>query len=69
MADGKQEEVPANSGAPVTTVAGAIIDKFLEELGAAEGYADVATNLRKVIVEQKSFSEADIRKALFGDVP
>jgi hypothetical protein len=48
------------------SVAHQIIGEFLVELKKTDGYAEIADNLKKVILEDKP-SEASLRIAMFGE--
>jgi hypothetical protein len=55
--------------APVPTVASTVLTKFFDELAKTEGFAEIAPNLRKVVLNDGVFAEPAIRAALFPDAP
>lgn len=52
----------------VATVSKAVLGSFLEDLAKIEGFQDVATNLKKAVIEDGVFAEPVIRAAMFPDV-
>lgn len=49
------------------SVAANILGEFFEVLQAEEGFEEVTTRLRKVVLEDGVFAEPSIRAALFPD--
>ena len=53
----------------VATVSKAVLSTFLVDLAKTEGFADVAANLKKVVIDDGVFAEPAIRAAMFPDAP
>lgn len=56
-------------GAKVTTVAGAVLTTFFDELAKADDLGEIAINLKKLILEDGVFAEPSVRAVLFPDAP
>jgi hypothetical protein len=54
------------AGQVAGTVAEQIVDEFLTQLEALDGYKAVSQRLRQTILVDKKRSEAALRQALFG---
>ena len=54
---------------PVATVSKAVLGAFLEDVAKNEGFEDVASTLKKVVIEDGVFAEPAIRAAIFPDAP
>jgi N-acetylneuraminic acid mutarotase len=61
---GVEKQDPAVKG----SVAHHIINKFVEALAEKEDYKEVASKLKDIVFEAK-LTEADLRKAMFGEDP
>ncbi|RWD32148.1 MAG: hypothetical protein E5Y88_30005 [Mesorhizobium sp.] len=53
----------------VTTVARSILSTYFADLAEVEGFGDVATRLRKTVLEDGKFADAHLRAALFDAIP
>ncbi|RAZ88887.1 hypothetical protein DPM33_20870 [Mesorhizobium hawassense] len=62
-----QEDAAAEPPAQVKSVAANILGQFFAELEKEEGLGDVATRLRKVVLDDGVFAEPSIRAAIFPD--
>lgn len=51
----------------VKSVASTILTEFFDVLEKSEGFEDVATKLRKVVLDDGVFAEPSIRVAMFPD--
>lgn len=51
----------------VTTVAGAVLSSFFEELARVEDFGESAEQLRKLVLVDGVFAEPAMRNALFPD--
>ena len=51
----------------VKSVAATILGEFFDAVGQEEGLTEVATRLRKVVLDEGVFAEPSIRAALFPD--
>lgn len=53
----------------VGTVAGAVLATFFDALATTSDLADIAANLRKIVLDDGVFAEPAVRAALFPDAP
>ncbi|MDK9696973.1 MAG: hypothetical protein OEL76_11320 [Siculibacillus sp.] len=53
----------------VKSVSAVILGQFFDVLEKEEGFAEVASRLRKLVLEDGIFAEPSIRGALFPDTP
>src|SRR3546814_16635272 len=53
----------------VGTVAGAVLATFFDALATTSDLADIAANLRKIVIDDGVFAEPAVRAALFPDAP
>lgn len=53
----------------VGTVAGTVLTTFFDALAATDDLADIATNLKKIVLDDGVFAEPAVRAALFPDAP
>lgn len=51
---------------PVQSVAGQVLQTFIDALAAEAGYEDIAARLKSEIIDKRSMSEASLRGAIFG---
>src|SRR3546814_12278975 len=51
----------------VGTVAGAVLATIFDALATTSDLADIAANLRKIVLDAGVFAEPDVRAALFPD--
>lgn len=65
----KEENLAAGSSDldAVPTVAGNVLLTFFDELAKLDDLADVAINLKKLVMEDAVFSEPAIRTVIFPD--
>tara|TARA_R110002051_G_scaffold269600_1_gene329806 strand:- start:19868 stop:20077 length:210 start_codon:yes stop_codon:yes gene_type:complete len=56
-------------GVKVTTVAGAVLTAFFDELEKTEDLKEIAANLKKLVLEDGVFAEPSVRAVLFPDAP
>ena len=61
-AEGSSEE-------KVGTVAGAVLTTFFDELAKTDDLADIAANLKKLVLDDGVFAEPAVRAVLFPDAP
>ncbi len=52
---------------PVATVSKAVLGAFLDDLSKNQGFEDIASTLKKVVIEDGVFAEPAIRVAIFPD--
>lgn len=57
----------AEPPATVKSVAATILGEFFDTLAKEEDFGDIASKLRKVVLEEGVFAEPSIRAALFPD--
>lgn len=62
-------EESSNSGGKVGTVAGAVLTTFFDALAKTDDLADIAANLKKIVLDDGVFAEPAVRAALFPDAP
>jgi hypothetical protein len=62
-----EDNQEAEGGAAVGTVAEKILIAVFDEMANDEGLANVASSLRKLVLEEGIFSEAALRAAIFAD--
>ena len=53
----------------IGTVAGAILTTFFDELAKSDDLADIAANLKKIVLDDGVFAEPALRAVLFPDAP
>lgn len=53
----------------VSTVAGAVLNKFFDELAKTDDLAEIAADLKKIVLDDGVFAEPALRAALFPDAP
>jgi len=53
----------------VKSVSATILGEFFDELAKDQSLADVASKLRKTVLDESVFAESAIRAALFPDAP
>lgn len=51
----------------VTTVAGAVLSSFFDELARVDDFSECAEQLRKLVLVDGVFAEPAVRNALFPD--
>jgi hypothetical protein len=64
----EEQEIVAE-GEEVTTVARSILSTYFAELAQVDGFTDIAARLRKVVLDDGVFADAQLRAALFDDAP
>lgn len=62
-------EVDSDSEEKIGTVAGAILTTFFDELAKGDDLADIAANLKKIVLDDGVFAEPALRAVLFPDAP
>ncbi|SFG53152.1 hypothetical protein SAMN05518801_1442 [Novosphingobium sp. CF614] len=62
-------EERSDSDEKVGTVAGAVLTKFFDALAKTDDLADIAANLKKIVLDDGVFAEPAVRVALFPDAP
>ena len=62
-----QEQAPEPP--KIQSVAASILAQFFDALEKEEGFAEVAPNLRKVVLDEGIFAEPSIRSVLLPDAP
>jgi hypothetical protein len=65
MSTESQTDVQSGDQTSAQSVAHSIISKFIAELSAKDGFAEIAKSLERVVYTAPS--EAALRTALFGD--
>jgi hypothetical protein len=65
MSGAKNEKLPIQTA----SVAQSVFEKYFTELSKAEGFAEIAPRLKKVVMEDGVFSDAVIRAAMFPETP
>lgn len=69
MQEPSAEEESSDSDEKVGTVAGAVLTTFFDALAKADDLADIAVNLKKIVLDDGVFAEPAVRAALFPDAP
>lgn len=59
----------SDSDEKIGTVAGAVLTTFFDELAKRDDLADIAANLRKIVLDDGVFAEPALRAILFPDAP
>jgi len=59
----------AEVGVNVGTVASAVLTAFFDALAKTDDLAEVAGNLKKIVLDDDVFAEPVVRAALFPDAP
>ncbi|MBN8816292.1 MAG: hypothetical protein J0J06_12705 [Sphingomonas sp.] len=59
----------SESGEKVSTVAGAVLTTFFDALAKTDDLADIAANLKKLVLADGVFAEPAVRATLFPDAP
>lgn len=59
----------SDSDEKVGTVASAVLTTFFDALAKTDDLADIAANLKKIVLEDGVFAEPAVRAALFPDAP
>jgi hypothetical protein len=59
----------SDSDEKIGTVAGAVLTAFFDELAKSDDLADIAANLKKIVLDDGVFAEPAIRAVLFPDAP
>jgi hypothetical protein len=62
-------EENSDSDEKVSTVAGAVLTTFFDALAKTDDLADIAANLKKIVLDDGVFAEPAVRAALFPDAP
>ena len=62
-------EENSDSDEKVGTVAGTVLTTFFDALAKTDDLADIAANLKKIVLDDGVFAEPAIRAALFPDAP
>jgi hypothetical protein len=67
--DADDETLP-NQGedGEVTTVARSVLAAYFDKLATTDGFTEIASRLRKVVLDDGQFSDTAIRAAIFPDV-
>lgn len=63
------KEVSSASEEKVGTVASAVLNTFFDELAKTADLADIAANLKKLVLDDCVFAEPAVRAVLFPDAP
>lgn len=58
---------PSDAQLHVTTVAGAVLASFFDELARVDDFGECAEQLRKLVLVEGVFAEPALRNALFPD--
>lgn len=58
---------PAGERSRVTTVAGAVLSSFFDELARVDDFGECAEQLRKLVLVDGVFAEPAMRNAMFPD--
>ena len=61
------EDVKNNDTTAAQSVAGQVLQAFIDALAAKPGYEGIAERLKSEIIDKESTSEALLRRALFGE--
>ncbi len=61
------EVVKDNDTRAAQSVAGQVLQAFIDALAAKPGYEEIAERLKSEIIGKQSTSEASLRRALFGE--
>lgn len=69
MQEPSAAEESSDSDEKVGTVAGAVLTAFFDALAKADDLADIAVNLKKIVLDDGVFAEPAVRAALFPDAP
>ena len=56
-----------NNTTGAESVSAQVLQAFIDELAAKPGYEDIAERLKSEIIDNRSTSEASLRRALFGE--
>jgi hypothetical protein len=59
----------SDSDEKIDSVAGAVLTTFFDELAKCDDLADIAANLRKIVLDDGVFAEPALRAVLFPDAP
>ncbi len=59
----------SDSDEKIATVAGAVLTTFFDELAKSDDLADIAANLKKIVLDDGVFAEPALRAVLFPDAP
>lgn len=59
----------SDSDEKIGTVAGAVLTTFFDELAKSDDLADIAANLKKIVLDDGVFAEPALRAILFPDAP
>jgi hypothetical protein len=62
-----EEEAGESAEPVVSTVAHRILNQFFDDLQAIEGFQEIAGRLHEAVLDNGSYAEAAIRRAMFGD--
>jgi len=62
-------ENSSDSEEKVGTVASAVLNTFFDELATTDDLADIAANLKKLVLDDGVFAEPAVRAVLFPDAP
>lgn len=69
MQDNGTTEKSSDADEKVGTVAGAVLTTFFDALAKTDDLADIAANLKKIVLDDGVFAEPAVRAALFPDAP
>ena len=58
-----------NASVSRESVAARILGSFIDAVAQVDGFEDVATRLRKTVIEDRQLTEVALREALFGKTP
>lgn len=64
----EQSQSASEETQKIATVSGAILEAFFDELTKADGLAEIAASLRKVVMEDGVLTEPGVQAALFPDM-
>jgi PPE-repeat protein len=62
-------EENSEDSANVGTVASAVLTSFFDALAKTDDLAEIAANLKKIVLDDNVFAEPAVRAALFPDAP
>lgn len=69
MQDNSTTGESSDADEKVGTVASAVLTKFFDALAKTDDLADIAANLKKIVLDDGVFAEPAVRAALFPDAP
>lgn len=69
MQDNSTTGESSDADEKVGTVASAVLTTFFDALAKTDDLADIAANLKKIVLNDGVFAEPAVRAALFPDAP